>query len=143
MGIIFNLTCKNKICRAHWTLFEGEGMVTGYMIHRLNDRVKNGEVVNAEAMRCIKEGGRLHLGAIYLCTNCKELTSEDKAIHGFVNVTVSPYGTVRKDVVFPFGKPHCRKCGRELIYIDNARSSKVKCPKCGGDLKVGGMGVFD
>lgn len=142
MGAIYSVTCRNKECRYHKELRMGVGMRCFSHLCNLKDALFSGEEKNPEAEKILREGGELGSGAIYLCPKCKEFIS-DPTIYCKTNITESPYGTVCYDVAFPFGVPTCKDCGGELQYIKNVLSSKVKCPKCEGDLKSKHVGYFD
>ena len=109
---------------------------------KIEDDILSGKIVNQEALRLLKKGSNINTRAIYLCRKCKEFANND-TMYMQDNITISPYGTARYDVVFPFGSPLCEVCGSKLEYIKNIRSSNVKCPKCGGDMKSRIAGYTD
>ncbi len=104
--------------------------------------ILSGELDYPDVKERIENGAHIGVRAVYLCPNCKEFQSNN-VFYLVDNITVSPYGTVRCDVKFPFEKPICKKCNGELVYIKNVRSSKTKCPKCGSELKSGNIGFVD
>ena len=90
----------------------------------------------------LKNGAKIMTKGIYLCPKCNEFINNN--IYFLLdNFTESPFGTVRYDVVFPFGNPVCDICNSDLVYIDNICSSKVKCPKCDSALNARKIGYTD
>lgn len=140
MGRINSITCKN--CGYHKELYEGAGMISFARCKQLEQDILDGSVVNPEALKLLKKGHGINIRAAYLCPACKEFVN-DNTMYMRDNVTISPYGSVRYEVKYPFGKPVCKVCGSELEYIKNIRSSNVKCPKCNGDLKSRVAGYVD
>ena len=60
-------------------------------------------------------------------------------------IHVSPFGTIRKYKIHYINEPpKCEKCGTELRFILNPRSSKNRCPKCGSNnMRIGNCGFYD
>ena len=86
-----------------------------------------------------ENGAKIMTKGIYLCPKCNEFINNN--IYFLLdNFTETPFGTVRYDVVFPFGNPVCDICNSDLVYIDNICSSKVKCPKCDSALNARKIG---
>ena len=104
--------------------------------------VLNGEIKCEEALVCLKNGGIIDSVAAYLCPQCQEFMTNNQ-IFFHKKISESPQGRCYFEEIFPLGKPTCEKCGSELIYINNIRSSKVKCPKCGGDLASKLKAIYD
>ncbi len=142
MGIINSVTCKNKQCRYHIELREGPGMIGFAHMKQFEKSIVEGNVNNPDVKERLEKGAKMETRGIYLCPCCKEFKNDDTYFL-IENITESPFGTIRYDVRFPFGKPICEKCNSELIYIENIRSSKVKCPKCGSDLNARLSGYVD
>lgn len=142
MGDIYSITCRNKDCRYHVSLRDGVGMMGFARLKNFEKALLEGEILNEKALTSIQNGARIKSGGTYLCPECKEFVS-DNAYYLIENLTYSPFGTARYDVSFPFGEPCCQKCGSKLEFIRNVLSSKVKCPRCGGELKSRVAGCFD
>lgn len=142
MGDLYSLTCKNKECRYHASLRSGVGMMGFARLKNFEKALLAGEIPNDAARGSVEAGARIRSGANYLCPQCKEFVS-DSTYYLVENLTYSPYGTARYDISFPFGEPCCQKCGTKLEFIKNVLSSKVKCPRCGGELKSRVAGTFD
>ena len=142
MGSIFSVTCRNKACRYHVELREGVGMMGFARLKKLEDQIISGEVHAPTVQDSLKNGSKLHCGGIYVCHECKEFKRND-AYYLIEDLVYSSYGTPRYDVTFPFGVPECDTCGDKLEFIRNVLSSKVKCPRCGGELKGRCAGCFD
>lgn len=102
----------------------------------------SGEVHNPAAQESIRNGAKLCGDGIYVCHKCKEFRHSN-TYYLIENLVYSPYGTPRYDVTFPFGEPTCDQCGDKLEFIRNILSSKVKCPRCGDELKGRPAGCFD
>ncbi len=134
MGEIFSITCKNKKCRYHKELRSGVGMIGFVEMKKFEEDILNGKIDNKIALESINNGAHIQACGIYLCSQCHEFIN-DKTYYLVENLSYSPYGTPRYDITFPFGKPYCKKCGSELEFIRNIRSSKVKCPHCNSELK--------
>lgn len=142
MGNINEIQCRNKDCRYHATIRTGPGVRLVSTMRRLETDILNGKEDNQEALKCLESGSNLHCGAGYLCSHCKELVQND-TIYCYELFKDDSGKLLNIELHFPFGKPICDKCGNELIYLPNVRSSKVKCPKCGGELKSRIAGYFD
>lgn len=140
MGVINSITCKK--CKYHAETREGGGFFLFAQLKRTEKALLNGEIQCDEALECLQSGGELANVAAYLCPDCKEFKTSNQ-IFCLTNIKESPFGTYRYDVLFPFGKPKCEICDSELVYIQNIRSSKVKCPKCGGELNAKIKGYYD
>ena len=142
MGELYSITCKNKACRYHTELRSGVGMIGFARMKNFEKDILEGKIENSVALKSIKEGAHIRACGIYLCPNCQELVN-DSSYYLIENLTYSPFGTPRYDVAFPFGEPHCARCGSKLEHIRNVLSSKVKCPRCNGDLNARKAGCFD
>lgn len=142
MGDIYSITCRNKACRYHATLRDGVGMIGLARLKNFEEALLAGELQHEVALKSVKAGAEIESGAIFLCSKCKEFVS-DSTYYLVENLTYSPFGTARYDISFPFGEPRCQKCGSKLEFIRNVLSSKVKCPRCGGELKSRVAGRFD
>ena len=142
MGEMYSITCRNKDCRYHVHLREGVGMIWFARMKNFEQQIISGEAHNPAAQDSIQKGAELRAGGIYVCHNCKEF-KRDNTYYLIENPVYSPFGTARYDVVFPFGEPICDQCGDKLEYIRNILSSKVNCPRCGGELKGKTVGCFD
>ena len=142
MGEMYSVTCRNKNCRYHVHLREGVGMMGFARMKQFEQQIISGEVHNPAAQDSIHNGAKLRDGGIYLCRKCKEF-KRSNTYYLIENLVYSPYGTPRYDVTFPFGEPTCDQCGDKLEFIRNILSSKVKCPRCGGELKGRPAGCFD
>lgn len=142
MGIINSVTCTNKECRYHAELYQGPGMGLFRNMKNFEKHILSGESDYPDIKERIENGARIGVRGIYLCPNCKEFQNSN-VFYLVDNITVSPYGTVRCEIKFPFEKPICEKCNSEMVYVNNVRSSKVKCPKCGSDLKARLSGYVD
>ena len=142
MGEIYSITCKNKNCRYHAQLRKGVGMMGFARMRNFEKQIISGEVHNPAAQASINKGAKIRTGGIYACRKCKEFKRDD-TYYLIENLVYSPYGTPRYDVTFPFGEPTCDQCGDKLEFIRNILSSKVKCPRCGGELKSRPAGCFD
>ncbi|MGN0606977.1 MAG: hypothetical protein ACI4JM_10685 [Oscillospiraceae bacterium] len=140
MGEINQVRCKK--CGYFSKTRSGPGFSLFQEISRTKEAILNGEIENDEAFHCLKNGGKLSAVAAYLCPKCKIFTTNNQ-MYCLTDFTVSPYGTIHFEVIFPFGKPQCEICNSELLYIQNIRSSKVKCPKCGGELVSRLSGYYD
>lgn len=142
MGRINSITCKNKDCKYHVELFEGTGMIGYSKMEHFRESIVSGDIPNPIVAKKIMDGAEIRTGGIYLCPKCKEFKTHS-AYFLVENLSRSPFGTLRYDVTFPFETPVCDLCNSELIYIDNIRSSKVKCPKCGSELHTRAAGLWD
>jgi len=142
MGEIYSITCKNKSCRYHKELRYGPGMMTFAKMKMFERAVIEDEVENKDAAERLKRGARIQTQGIYLCPKCQEIMNH-RQYYLKEYLFTTPYGTERYDISFPFGKPQCPQCDTELIYIRNVLSSKVKCPKCGGDFSARAIGNYD
>lgn len=142
MGELYSITCKNRACRYHTKLRSGVGMSGFARMKNFEKAICEGEIENRAALKSLRDGARICGGGIYLCPKCQELTN-DSIYYLIENLTYSPYGTPRYDVTFPFGDPQCEICGSKLEHIRNVLSSKVKCPRCNGDLNSQKTGYFD
>lgn len=140
MGEINHIRCKQ--CGYKTFTRSGPGFTLFRKLKTTEEALLNGEIENQEALNCLKSEGKLCVVAAYLCPVCKEFCTSDQ-MYFITNLKYSMYGTLHYDVVFPFGKPKCSVCDTELIYIKNIRSSKVKCPKCGGELAAKLSGYYD
>lgn len=142
MGEILSVTCKNKACRYHAELWHGPSMRSFARLKMFEEEILDGKTDHEVVLQKLNDGARLEMGGIYLCPCCNEFRrSRDYYLHE--NITESPFGTIRYDVSFPFGIPKCEVCGKEMTFIKNVLSSKVKCPKCGGELQSRPIGCFD
>ena len=136
MGKTHRVICRNKNCQYSVKLREDDGVWGTYRMHKFEEGLLNGEIKNELARKRIEGGAEIHVNGIYLCPACK-IFLNDEVYYLKENITISPFGTVRYDVCFPFGEPKCPACGTKgIVFIKNIRSGNVKCPKCGGDLKV-------
>ena len=142
MGRIISVSCRNKDCKYQSILYEGAGMIGFCKNQELRIEILDGRIKNDEALRCLRKNGTIESRGIYLCPDCRKFIY-DKIQYCMYNITISPYGTKRYDVAFPFGKPICEVCGSDLLFIKNICSSKVKCPKCNSDLKTRVIGYTD
>ena len=142
MGSIFSVTCRNSGCRYHAYLREGVGMMGFSRLKKLERQIITGEVHDPAVQDSLKRGAKLCYGGIYVCHNCREFRRSD-TYHFIEDLVYSPYGTPRYDVSFPFGEPKCDRCGDSLEFVRNVLSSKVRCPRCGGELKGRRAGFFD
>ena len=142
MSELYSITCKNKACRYHKELRSGVGMDGFVQIKNYENDILDGKIENIKALKSIKEGGHIQACGIYLCSQCRELVN-NAAYYLVENIIYSPYGTPRYDITFPFGEPLCTQCGSKLEYIWNVLSSKVKCPRCGEELRTRKSGRFD
>lgn len=142
MGEMYSITCRNKNCRYHAHLREGVGMMGFARMKKFEQQIISGEVHNPAAQDSIHNGAKVCDGGIYVCHKCKEFKRHN-TYYLIENLVYSPYGTPRYDVTFPFGEPMCDQCGDKLEYVRNILSSKVKCPRCGGELKSRPAGCFD
>ena len=142
MGKIYSVTCKNRNCKYHAELREGNGMFGFARMKQFENGLRSGEICNPIALDSLNNGGKMHGGGIYACPTCKEFKNSDTYFL-VENLVYSPYGTPRYDISFPFGEPRCKQCGDRLEFIRNILSSKVKCPRCGGELKGRHAGFFD
>lgn len=142
MGEIYSITCKNKACRYHKKLRFGVGMKGFARMKNFEKDILEGKIENKVALKSIKEGANICACGIYLCPQCRELVN-DNTYYLVENLTDSPYSKPQYDVTFPFGEPHCNHCGSKLEHIRNDLLSKVKCPRCNGDLNVRNAGCFD
>ncbi len=142
MGLIYHLTCKQ--CRYHTEIREDPGMRLFVRTKELEDAILSGKEPASEQIRTLLENGcSVSCVHPFLCPVCKTIeTREDPYI--FKPVRVTPHGTVREyRVHYIYGIPKCGKCQSELQFIPNARSSKVRCPKCSGTLHVSDIGYYD
>lgn len=142
MGEIYSITCRNKACRYHKELRSGVGMLGFARMKNFERDILDGKIENEAALNSINEGAQISACGVYLCPQCKDFVT-DGTYYLIENLTYSPYGTPRYDISFPFREPHCSHCGNKLEYIRNVLSSKVKCPKCNGDLNQKRAGHFD
>ncbi len=139
MGEINCVTCRQ--CRYHAETREGVGWIGFMNLKKTEKAILNGELQCGEALMRLQNGETLECGAAYLCPVCREFVSSNQL---FCRKNVAEEGEDDKyTYAFPFGLPKCETCDAELIFIPNIRSSKVKCPKCGGDLKARLAGFFD
>lgn len=71
---------------------------------------------------------------IYLCQQCREFQNNEA---DYLEKITEPYlNEFCYEISFPFGKPGCKKCNSELIYINELECSKeIKCPKCDEEFK--------
>ena len=108
------------------------------------DIEKENEKVPIAINNLLKMGYALENTATYLCSACQEW---QVGYYPYVleKTKVSPYGTIRGYTVhYIDGVPKCKKCGKDLIFLLNPKSSKNRCPKCGTDnVKVKFAGYFD
>ena len=145
MGILYNITCRNKDCRYHFEERVGPGWTLRRWIFDLRKEIIDGEEkAPQEIVEMLKKGCKLHCVSTFLCPTCKEWQTHDDP-YIFEPIVVSPYGTIREyKIHYVYGTPVCEKCGTELEYIINPRSSKCNCPKCGEDnMKVSFCGYYD
>lgn len=142
MGEMYSITCKNKACKYHRELRSGVGMIGFARMKTFEEDILEGKVDNKEALESIKKGARIQASGIYLCPQCREIVN-NSTYYLIENSTYSTYGTPRYDISFPFEEPRCSCCGNKLEFIRNVLSSKVKCPRCGGDLNSRKAGHFD
>ena len=146
MGTFYSVSCRNKACRYHVELYDGPGMWRFAWVKKLERKIKLGEKEVPEEIRTLLNTGKtLDCVANYLCPCCKEWTTRFDVPYVFEAKHVSPYGTIREyEVHYLYGQPKCEKCGADLVYILNPRSSKNKSPKCGTDnMRVGQYGYYD
>ena len=136
MGNINSVTCRN--CGYHAETKAGPGFVLFRRQMKIEEGLLNGEINNPEALQYLKDGGSIASVAAYLCPCCKEFLTDDS-----VYFLVESPSKRTKEAVFPFGAPKCPVCNAELVYIPNIRSSKVRCPKCGGVLKAKLAALYD
>ena len=130
MGEINSVTCKNPQCRYHAEVYSGPGFFLFRSQEKVKEGLLNGTIENPQALQYLKEGGVLCSVAAYLCPKCRELVTSKRL---YMSIRVNSRS---RKVVFPFGVPLCGACHTELTYIPNVRSSRVKCPKCGGPLQA-------
>ena len=140
-GRFYHITCENKQCQYHVELREGTSWAGLLDISRLEEAVRSGKIDNPIAKNSLKNGAMIKTNAIYVCPCCKEF--QNNSICYLEKITETSLDEFHYEISFPFEKPVCEKCNNELIYINELECSKeVKCPKCGGDLKVE-LGFFD
>ncbi len=128
---LVSIRCSNPDCHFGFQYKIGFGMGCPYFV-RVGWQIKDGTLkVDKEITDLIDKGYSVWGRAQYLCETCKEWqTLEDPYI--LEPTVVSPYGTIREyKVHYIFGNPKCEKCGKEVTFILNPRSSKNPCPKCG------------
>ncbi len=142
MGTIFSVTCENKKCKYNTILCEGTSMLKFAELLEFQDAVISDAGSNSSIAQKLKNGAKIMTNGIYLCPECKEFKINN-TYYLMDNITVSPYGTLRYDISFPFNIPACDICNSELVYVKNILSSKVKCPKCGNKLKARKIGCAD
>ena len=157
MGIFYHITCRNKECRYHAELREGNNMYQCRKAKQMTEQIRSGELkvsdkimqllelkVSDKIMQLLEAGNKIQFVANYLCPKCCEFQTRGEP-YLLEELHVSPYGTIREyKLHYIYGTPVCETCGSELYHILNPRSSKVKCLKCGRDnMKVGGMGYND
>ncbi len=145
MGQSFQISCTNKSCKYSFYLREGPGFFLFAQTKKLEDSIKNGETDAPEDIKSLLQAGKkLSCVTSYLCSNCQEWQT-DSSPYIFEAIHVSPYGTIREyKIHYVYGKPKCKKCGKELIHILNPKSSKNKCPKCGQEnMRVSFYGFYD
>jgi len=125
------IKCTNKECNFRFQYQEGFGMGCPSFV-MVEWKIKDGSLkVNKEIQELIEKGYSLKGNAQYVCSTCKEWqTLETPYI--FEPLVISPYGTIRDyKVHYVMGNPICKKCGKELSFILNPKSSKNPCPRCG------------
>lgn len=145
MGIIYNVSCRNKECRYCFHVREGVGMRTFVWINKLEADIKEGkQEAPGDLVDLLVSGEGLMYEATYLCTTCHEYQNGEYP-HVVELKKVTPYGTIRDyKAHYLDGEPKCKTCGNMLEYVLNPRSSKHKCPKCGTDsMRVSRFGRFD
>ncbi len=126
-----SIKCTNKECNFRFHYEIGFGMGCPWFVN-VEREIKNGTIkVDKEITDLLDKSYSLKGKAQYLCETCKEWkTLEEPYI--FEPIVVSPYGTIRDyKVHYVFGEPKCEKCGNNVTFILNPRSSKNPCPKCG------------
>ena len=145
MGRIFRVTCRNKECRYSVELREGPGFVLFRRVKDLEQDIKCGKVEVPKTIAALLETGHeVNCVATYLCPVCREWQVGYEP-YVFEIVKASPYGTIREYKVHHIsGIPKCEKCGAELSFVLNPRSSKTPCPKCGTEnMKIGSFWYYD
>ena len=145
MGSFYHMTCRNKACRYSVELREGPGMYLFARQRAIEKEILDGKKeASDEIKNLLKSGCKLNIVANYLCPACQEW-QVDNFPYILELIKVSPYGTIRDyKVHFLNGKPRCKKCGGELVFILNPRSGKNQCPKCGTDnMRFSGFGYYD
>ena len=145
MGVFYRVTCRNSECRYSTELREGPGMMRFRWIKEKEIAIRNGDEEASDEIKALLNSGHgLECVATYSCPTCKEWKT---IIHPYVleKIRVSPYGSVREySIHYLDDPPKCDKCGTELEFILNPRSSKNQCPKCGcKNMKVGAIGYYD
>ena len=115
MGVMNCVTCRK--CGYHAETREGFGMGGALLMLNLKERLRSGEIDNPEALELLEDHRLIFGYSAYLCTECKEFRTVELPV-GVENIETLPYGRARCDYVFPFGKPHCEKCGKEMVYIN-------------------------
>ena len=125
------IRCSNPECHYRFHYIIGFGMGCPSFV-KTEWKIKEGTLkVDKEITDLINKGYSVEGNAQYLCDTCKEWqTLENPYI--LETIAVSPYGTIREyKVHYIFGTPKCERCGNEVAFILNPRSSKNPCPKCG------------
>ena len=145
MGQFYHVTCRNKACRYRAELREGPGMLLYRQIINKEHGIRSGEENAPEVIKeLLSKGHHLNGVATYLCPICHEY-QVGYYLYVFESTKATPYGTIREYAVhYIDGAPHCEKCGSELVFVLNPRSSKQPCPKCGTDnMNVSAFGYYD
>ena len=145
MGRYYHIICQNKACGYDFEAREGPGMFLFRRIREMEDDIRSGNRdASKEIIDLLKTGHEIDCVVTYLCPTCREWTTKrDPYILGKIHV--SPFGTIRKYKVHYINEPpKCEKCGTELRFILNPRSSKNRCPKCGSNnMRIGSCGFYD
>ena len=132
MKSIISVRCTNKECDFIFQYTIGFGMGCHSFEKAKWQIIKDGTFkVSDEITNLLEKGYMLEARAQYLCSTCKEWQTHEEP-YILEPTIVSPYGTIREyKVHYLFDYPHCTKCGNDLTFILNPRSSKNPCPKCG------------
>ena len=144
MGDIISVTCRNKACRYHFEVREGESCAGFARVRKLEMQLKENRDAPDSILELLDKGEHIYAHASYLCPTCREWVN-DTVLYILEKISVSPYGTVRDyKVHYLDTPPKCKKCKAELIFLLNPRSGKNKCPKCGMDnMRAKLIGSFD
>ena len=140
MGEYNSVTCRNPACRYHAMLQNGPGWASFSYLQDLKQAYLADCQKDPRIYRSLQEGYSFSCTAAYLCPTCREFVNHNAV---FIPESSISSGKPSVQIYFPFEMPLCQKCGTALQFISNVRSSYVKCPKCGGDLKARIAGYYD
>lgn len=132
MGMRYKLTCTNEECKYCATLLQGGGIYYFDVVKSIEEEILNGKRAAPEKIvELVRLGNHFNSVASYLCPVCREFRSDCSF---FIREKIHNSPSVMNDVYkmhYLDGKPKCPKCNSELVYIENPKSQKTNCPKCG------------